>query len=131
LNAMHGRLRSGRGAAIAIVDIDFANATASFAGVGNVSGCVVADATPRRQMVSINGTVGHEMRKTQTYTYPLPPHCLVILHSDGIATSWSLDKYPGLATRSTSLIAAVLIRDFRRIRDDATVVVVRQAQERG
>ena len=47
------------------------------------------------------------------------------MHSDGIGSSWSLDRYPGLASRDPCLVAAVIYRDFARGRDDATVVVAR------
>ena len=50
------------------------------------------------------------------------------MHSDGLATQWQLDRYPGLAARHPSVIAGVLYRDFRRERDDVTVLV---ATERG
>ena len=52
---------------------------------------------------------------------------LVILASDGLSTSWTLDDYPGLSQRHPSLIAGVLYRDFSRGRDDVTVLVGRQA----
>jgi anti-sigma regulatory factor (Ser/Thr protein kinase) len=48
---------------------------------------------------------------------------LVILCSDGISSSWTLDRYPNLETLHPTLIAAVLYRDFGRRRDDATVLV--------
>ncbi len=48
-----------------------------------------------------------------------------MLASDGVATSWQLDPYPGLSQKHPTLIAAVLFRDFSRRRDDATVVVIR------
>jgi hypothetical protein len=51
----------------------------------------------------------------------------VILHSDGIATRWQLDAYPGLTACHPGVIAAVLYRDFRRERDDATVLVAKVA----
>ena len=38
----------------------------------------------------------------------------MILHSDGLATSWTLDRYPNLAALHPSLIAAILYRDFTR-----------------
>lgn len=126
LEEVHGRLRSTRGAAVAVVDLDAAAGTLTFAGVGNVAGSVVSGAE-RRQMVSMNGTVGHGLRKLQQYRYLLPPDALVILHSDGLSANWSLEKYPGLRTFHASVIAAVLLRDFRRVRDDATVVVFHAA----
>jgi anti-sigma regulatory factor (Ser/Thr protein kinase) len=121
----HARLRSTRGGAIAIVDIDVAGRSLTFAGVGNVAGSIISPAQLRRQMVSINGTLGQEVRNPRQYQYPAEPGALVILHSDGLSTHWSLDKYPGLFQRHPSVIAGVLFRDFRRTRDDATVVVAR------
>ena len=92
-----------------------------FAGIGNVAGIVVADGGVRR-MVSLPGTAGHNARKIQAFDYPLQAG-IVILHSDGLGTSWSLDRYPGLARAHPTLMAAVLYRDFWRRRDDVTVVV--------
>ena len=48
------------------------------------------------------------------------------MHSDGLTAHWSLDGYPGLAERDPLMVAAVLYRDFRRVRDDATVLVLRE-----
>ena len=76
-------------------------------------------------MVSNNGTVGHVARTLRDFTYPLSAGALIILASDGIATSWRLDAYPGLSMRHPTLIASVLLRDFSRGRDDATVLVAR------
>jgi hypothetical protein len=50
------------------------------------------------------------------------------MHSDGLATRWQLERYPGLANQRASLIASTLYRDFSRRHDDATVVVVKAAQ---
>jgi hypothetical protein len=52
---------------------------------------------------------------------------IVVLHSDGVSANWSLDRYNGLSGRHPSLIAAVLLRDWGRSRDDATVLVMKRA----
>jgi hypothetical protein len=44
-----------------------------------------------------------------------------------LSARWTLDQYPGVSQRDPSIIAAILYRDFARSRDDATVVVVRDA----
>jgi hypothetical protein len=49
------------------------------------------------------------------------------MHSDGLGSRWDLADYPGLSERASTLIAAVLYRDFRRGNDDVTVVAVREA----
>jgi len=125
IESAHIKLKSTRGAAIAAVDVDFRAGTVKFCGVGNVVGAIVSPLGIKRQMVSINGTLGHEMRKARQYDYPLEPGSLLIIHSDGLGANWTLDKYPGLFQRHAGVIAGILFRDFRRIRDDATVVVAR------
>jgi hypothetical protein len=47
------------------------------------------------------------------------------MHSDGLVSHWSLDRYPGLLQAHPSLVAAVLYRDFTRGRDDVAVLVGR------
>jgi hypothetical protein len=127
ISIAHSRLRPTRGAALAIADIRLSEGRVAFSGAGNISGAIVSDSQIRR-MVSMNGTAGQEIRSPQEFFYPWQPDSLLILHSDGINTHWSLDRYPGLSHRHPTLIASVLFRDFRRGRDDATVVVVRQSE---
>jgi anti-sigma regulatory factor (Ser/Thr protein kinase) len=124
IEACHAALRPTRGAALAIVQVDASADVAHFAGIGNISACII-DGQQRRQMLSHNGIVGHNMRKVQEFSHPCPPGALIILHSDGINTQWDLQQYPGLIQCHAALIAAVLLRDFARGRDDASVIVMR------
>ena len=78
-----------------------------------------------RRMVSLNGIVGHEMRKVQAFTNPWTAASLLILHSDGLSAHWSLASYPGIEQHDATVIAGVLFRDQCRRTDDATVVVVK------
>jgi hypothetical protein len=77
-----------------------------------------------RGIFSHNGTIGHLVRKIQAFDYPWAPGSTLVLHSDGLQTRWALSKYAGLARRHPAVVAGVLFRDFRRGRDDATVVVI-------
>jgi anti-sigma regulatory factor (Ser/Thr protein kinase) len=121
----HGALRSTRGAALAVADIDFGRGLVRYAGVGNISAAIISSEGVRH-LVSHNGTVGHEMRKLQEFSYPWPSHATLVMHSDGLGSHWDLERYPGLVARDPSLIAGVLYRDFCRGRDDVTVVVARE-----
>lgn len=125
LERVHLALRPTRGAAVAIAEIDRAEHVVRYVGVGNISGLVLTDGESR-SMVSHNGIVGHELRRVQSFTYPWSTDSLLVMHSDGVATRWDLDRYAGLAGRHPSLIAGVLYRDFARGTDDATVAVLRQ-----
>ncbi|MDB5806515.1 MAG: serine/threonine protein kinase [Betaproteobacteria bacterium] len=130
LDEIHGALRSTRGAAVALAHVEHGAggpARITFAGVGNISAGLHADET--RQFASHAGIVGHNMRKVSEIPQPWEEEALLIMHSDGMATRWSLEKYPGLRMRHPGVIAAVLYRDLARGRDDVTVLVVRQKKE--
>ncbi len=120
LDYIHGALRPTRGAAVSVARVDHTSHRIEFGGIGNVAG-VIATAGGARHMVSMPGTAGHIVRKIQTFEYPSGG--TVILASDGLSTSWALDRYPGLVGAHPTLIAAVLFRDFWRRRDDVTVLV--------
>jgi anti-sigma regulatory factor (Ser/Thr protein kinase) len=121
----HELLRITRGAALSVARIDYRSDEVRFAGIGNVS-AVVHDGLARRALVSHNGIVGHNMRKVQEFTVPFPPGALCVLCSDGIQTQWDLSAYPGLHVHAPALVAAVLMRDYIRRRDDAMVLVARR-----
>ncbi len=123
--AAHGAMRGTRGAAMAIAQVDFARQSVCFTGIGNISGTLLSSERSYN-MVSLNGTVGHEVRKIQEFTYPWSKDTLLIMHSDGLKTQWRLEGYPGLIFKHPSLIAGVLYRDFNRGRDDVTVLVARE-----
>lgn len=125
IQAMHHALRITRGAALAIGQCRAGSDTLNFVGIGNISACLVEDGK-RKQLASHNGIVGHNMRKVQDFTIPWPEGALYIMCSDGIGTQWDLNFYPGLISCHPALIAAVIYRDFMRLRDDATIVVFRK-----
>nr|WP_290225301.1 SpoIIE family protein phosphatase [Trichocoleus desertorum] len=130
LTAMHGALRSTRGAAVAIAAVNLQEQTVQYVGVGNIAGRLLDPESANERstsMVSHNGTVGFEMRKIQTFNYSWIRGGLLIMYSDGLSTKWRLDRYPGLINQHPSLIAGILYRDFNRERDDVTVLVAREA----
>ncbi|WP_144158208.1 ATP-binding protein [Paraburkholderia sp. BCC1885] len=130
VEASHEALRPTRGAALGVASIpahdteDGSIRSARFCGVGNIAAGVWTPAG-QRHLVSHAGIVGHQLRKAQEFQVNWPHDGILILHSDGLATRWDLSKYPGLAHRHPTLIAAALYRDFVRGRDDVTVFVAR------
>ena len=126
LESIHLAIRHTRGAAAAIADLTRGRNVVRYSGVGNISGVVCLDGASR-QAVSNNGTLGHQVRTFREFQYPWEADGLLVMHSDGVSGRWTLDDYPGLRQRDPSLIAAILYRDFARSRDDATVVVAREA----
>jgi anti-sigma regulatory factor (Ser/Thr protein kinase) len=120
----HQALRATRGAAVAVARIDPAHGAARFAGIGNITG-VIIDGGRRQAAVSLGGIVGHGNPRIRELAYRWEQGALLVLASDGLATRWTLEGYPGLAARHPSLIGGILYRDHRRGKDDVTVVAVR------
>ncbi|HVT99376.1 MAG TPA: SpoIIE family protein phosphatase [Acidobacteriaceae bacterium] len=126
LGYVHDALKKTRGAVAAIAEIRPIEATLSYAGVGNISAAVLT-AAGSRSLVSHNGTLGMVTSRIQEFRIPWTPDALLVLHSDGLQSKWDLSAYPGLITRHPAVIGGTLVRDFRRQRDDASVVVVKAA----
>lgn len=122
-------LRSTRGAAVAMARLDRRDGRVHFCGLGNIAAVILRPGGPDQHLISHNGIAGHTMRRLMEYTYLWPPGSLIVLHSAGIGSHWSLGKYAGLSERRPDVIAGVLYRDFRRDGEDATVVVVRRDEE--
>ena len=120
--AAHGRLQKTRGAAVAVAEIDFERQVVRYSGIGNIASAIVGTGKTR-SMISHNGIVGHQVSKIQEFTFPWDRDAMLLMCSDGINTRCSLEHYPGLPAKPAALIAAVLYRDFKRGRDDATVVI--------
>ncbi len=120
----HDALRATRGAAVSIAAIDRYTQRVNYCGMGNVAGVLVSH-DKYRNMVSLNGTLGQGQLRSRDFQYTWEEGDLLIMHSDGMATHWNFDNYPGLQTRHPALIASVLYRDHTRVRDDVTVVVAR------
>ena len=123
LAAVHAGLKHTRGGAVSVARFD-GRETLEFAGIGNVAGAVL-NGDGIKRTVSMPGTAGHAARRIQSFAYPYPAGSSFVMCSDGIGTTWSLERLPGLLGAHPSLAASVIYRDFARGRDDATVLVVR------
>lgn len=124
LGTLHDALKKTRGAVAAIAEIRPKERQLTYAGVGNIS-AVVLSAGASRSLVSHNGTLGMVTSRIQEFRVDWPADAVLVLHSDGLHSRWDLSSYAGLMARHPAVIGAALLRDFRRQRDDASVVVVK------
>ncbi|MFD1370888.1 ATP-binding SpoIIE family protein phosphatase [Actinoplanes sichuanensis] len=125
VEALHRTLGHTRGAALAVAEPDPSAGVVRYAGLGNISGTVLAPDGSRRGMVSMPGIAGHQRRQIREYDYPLAPGAILVMHTDGLVERWNLSEYPGLITRTPEVIAGTLLRDAGTRRDDAGVLVAR------
>jgi hypothetical protein len=122
LTVLHAGLRATRGAAVATALIEPQAKRVTYGGIGNIAG-FITDTGGTRRMVSHSGTAGHTAGRMQEFHYPIHNRPVVVMFSDGLASSWSPESHPGLFALDPALIAGVLYRDHARGRDDASVVV--------
>jgi hypothetical protein len=124
LTALDTALRPTRGAAVAVAEILPAGDVVTVAGLGNICGAIYGGEAARRLATS-DGTAGSGTREAVAHAFAWPADGVLILHSDGLSARWDLDDRAGLRNRHPALIAGVLYRDHRRVRDDVVVVVAR------
>ena len=120
----HERLRATRGAVMGACVVDTRHGAFYYAGVGNVEVRVFNSPEPIRP-ISANGTLGARLGRLRVWQFPWAEGATVVLASDGLSASWDVNDYPGLLQKSPQLMAGVLMRDYSRDSDDATVLVAR------
>jgi anti-sigma regulatory factor (Ser/Thr protein kinase) len=125
LQQAHARLRSTRGAAVMALQVDTVAGTIRSAGAGNVMARLVSGISDR-SILCQHGTAGVAIRTPEEVTTPWPPHAMLVVFSDGIASRWQADVVTPVLGRDPTLAAALLARDHGRGRDDVTVAVLRR-----
>jgi len=126
LSYANDALKKTRGAVAGIARIDNSTGSLTYAAVGNTAASVISKAGSR-SLVSHSGTLGVASPRIQEFQMDWPKDGVLIMHSDGLQSRWDLLSYSGLISRHPAVIGATLIRDFRRQRDDASVVVIKSA----
>jgi anti-sigma regulatory factor (Ser/Thr protein kinase) len=125
---VHAALKSTRGAAVALAELDERAGKLRYCAIGNICALIACANGQERHLISLPGIAGHVARRVQTFTYDWTPGDLLVMHTDGVGTHWSLARYAGLWGRRPDVIAGVLYRDHRRGTDDATAVVTRHGE---
>lgn len=117
LRALHEALHRTRGAALTLCRAHASGL--SVAGVGNVG----LRTAPGRDLGlhCVPGVLGRRMPKLRVARMATPPGTRVVLHSDGIRGDFEFDGTNGEAG---SQLCERLMREHRRVHDDATVMVV-------
>jgi len=121
---VHDALRATRGAVMGAVVLDPARETFTYAGIGNVEVRVLGASEPARP-IPTNGTLGARLSQVRVWPHRWAEGTTLVIASDGISATWDATAYPGITAKSPQILAGVLLRDFARNSDDATVLVYR------
>ncbi|MCW5822444.1 MAG: SpoIIE family protein phosphatase [Cyanobacteria bacterium TGS_CYA1] len=124
---MHLALRKSRGAALSVAIIDTAEGQLTFCGIGNVTGFIDQVNAKKNRLMPAPGTAGYEKRKLKETSFPWLKDSVLIIHTDGLSSK--LDLLANLRHKSPSTIAAILLRDYWRGRDDGTVLVIKAEKQ--
>lgn len=122
-------LQDTRGAVGAVVALDRSHGRLRYAGIGNISTLIVQGKTVRRLVVR-DGLLGGRLTTPHQETVELEKNAILVMHSDGLNTLRSLDTQATLLQRSAPVIAADLMANNLRGRDDASIIVSRVSQAR-
>jgi anti-sigma regulatory factor (Ser/Thr protein kinase) len=117
----HEALRPTRGAVLGLAAIDSRTGEIEFAGVGNADFRVLSGHGSQR-FVSLNGTLGSRLERIKVFKERLPRVATIVMSTDGISERWDPGNYPGLLGLHPLLLCAVVMRDYSRPKDDATIV---------
>lgn len=120
--ALHETLRRTRGAAIFLLHL--AMDKLCFAGVGNIRAVICYPDHHTETLISQNGTAGIQVRSPKVLSHDWPRGTVLVVQSDGIQSRWDLSRYKSILLYHPNILAAALMRDYRRPKDDSMVIVV-------
>ncbi|HEX8185999.1 MAG TPA: SpoIIE family protein phosphatase, partial [Blastocatellia bacterium] len=121
IRATHEALRPTRGAVLGLAAIDCRTGALEYAGIGNTDFRALGGRAPIR-LISLNGTLGSRLDRVKVFKEQLPKVATIIMSTDGISERWDADSYPGLLGLHPQLLCAVVMRDYGRTNDDATIL---------
>jgi hypothetical protein len=126
LETMHTRIAHTRGATVAVAEIRPAEGKVQFGGVGNIA-CrlYAAPSEHATRLVSRPGIVGAPgAQRARENTVPWSSRSWLVMHSDGVSDRWTASSWPGLFDHDPAIVAAWVLGQCGRGRDDACVVAV-------
>ena len=122
IRQVHQDLKKKRGAVCSIALIDHKLKVMDYIGIGNVKTMIFNAPKPIRP-VNFNGLLGSNLNKMKIFRFPWDDKNVIIMLSDGISGKFDFDCYPGILEKHPVAIADIILRDFSKKYDDATVVV--------
>ncbi|MCK4235830.1 MAG: SpoIIE family protein phosphatase, partial [Candidatus Krumholzibacteria bacterium] len=123
---IHEKLRKTRGAALTVVHLSCLDRSLAHTGIGNIE----IRMFPRDHSMPVPqaGVLGvGTLPRIKVATFPFPKNGTLVMFSDGVSGRWDLDEKPELLRLHTTTLSHLLIRDYARPNNDATVVTVKEA----
>jgi hypothetical protein len=123
----HQALLGTRGAVISLAQLDLNRSRLTYAGVGNVE-ARLWQSTEQQRPIAYRGIVGVAMPTIRSFDLPLRSSWLLLLHTDGISSRFTLADFADIVDGGPQLLAEEILRRWARPTDDATVVIAAAQQ---
>jgi len=117
--------RATRGVVMALSRFDLTRQTISFASVGNIEIRLIGSEHPR--LVIRRGVLGLNAPNPVISENAWNATSILVMHSDGLRTRWQWEEFQDVAQLPPAAIARQLLNKLGKIEDDATVIVVKNA----
>lgn len=122
LREMHIKVKKTRGLVATIASVDYKSDVWNLCGIGNIN-TRIYNGLENKTYTPYNGILGHNIPRTLNNTIvPYKKHQIIIMHSDGLRTRWSLNDLTSIFKQSPGIIAASLFKENIRGTDDATIL---------
>jgi anti-sigma regulatory factor (Ser/Thr protein kinase) len=118
--------RATRGVVMALARFDILRQKVALASVGNVEVRLI-DGKARSNVIVRRGILGLGAPAPVVAEFSWDSVSILIIHSDGLNTHWQWDDFRDSARETPGVIAQLLLRKLGKIEDDASVVVVKNA----
>jgi serine phosphatase RsbU (regulator of sigma subunit) len=122
LEACQDALVGTRGAAISVATIDLDRAQLTYAGVGNVEARLWLSGRARR-LIAYRGIVGGPSWRVHAFEHMLTAGWRLLIHTDGVRSRLPDSLVADHAGKDLTALAGLVLADWARETDDATVVV--------
>jgi anti-sigma regulatory factor (Ser/Thr protein kinase) len=119
--------RGTRGVVMALAKFDWAEQTLTFGNVGNIN--VTVSGPEWTGFVVRRGVVGSNNPGVSVVTRDWDPTHTLVLHSDGISTRWKMNQIRKQRVEPAGAIANRLLEQYGKAGDDATALVVTEADD--
>jgi negative regulator of sigma-B (phosphoserine phosphatase) len=123
MQELHEELRGTRGGVAIIGNLDIERLQFRYVGIGNIV-LRKFGAELKREIIQ-GGVIGHHVRTPKERILQLSHGDVLVMHTDGISSHFSLDDYPHILWDDAETIANNLIKKFGKNDDDATNLIIR------
>lgn len=116
-----------RGVVMGLARIDWTCQQLSFAGIGDVE-ARLCNPFKSIGIISRRGIVGHNAPKPLIIQHPWERDNILVLHSDGLSSTWQWKDFAHLATQPPQKLAQHLLLALGKDTDDASIAVGKMAE---